>query len=459
LAGLVLTLAVAPVWACATQALAARHVVSPTTLSAPTPDGTIPQVAVNPHGEAVVVWSQYDPAKSTTTVQAAATASAHGGWTMATDLGSGSEPAVALSPKGRVIVVWSGGYPLQSAIETGPSPWRRLDGLSGEAVVSQRPQIEVDASGEALATWTEGLSAQSLTGTDYYAIGASALDAETELWLPPFRVTKPGEESFAPMAALSPTGDAVLAWQTGGPENPAESVIKSSIRPVGGSWQAPVTVSMPRADSYAADVATDAAGDSVAVWWTRTGSGRAAIQAAIRPVATGAWSPPVDLSATNHGASGPSVAMDEKGDAFAVWGRYNGHGDVVEASVRPAHRNWEAPRVISCARQDAGLSRLAVDAKGDAIAVWVAGPKRSARAFSPNYVQATVYRAGEHGWQSPIDLSSSGGFPDEPQVGIDEHGDGVVAWGDTNIGPRRGGERRVVQAAKYFERGSYKPAC
>lgn len=420
----------------------------------------MPQIAVNAHGEAVVIWSQYDPGDSTTTVQAATTASAHGGWTKATDLGSGSEPELALSPKGRVIVVWSGGGDvLQSATKIAASPWRRLDGLSGEAVVSESRQTEINGSGEALATWTEGLSAQSRTGTDYYTIRASALDAETELWQPPFSIADPGEESFAPSAALSQDGNAVLAWQTGGPENLAKSVIKSSVRPAGGSWQAPVTVSAPRADSYAVHVATDAAGDSVAVWWTRTGAGKSAIQAAIRPAATGTWGPPADLSAASHDAVAPSVAMDAKGDAFAVWDRYNGHGDVVEASMLPANHQWDVPRVISCPREDSGLSRLAVDAKGDAIAVWVAGSKGSARAFNPSYVQVTVDRAGEDGWQPPVDLSSSAGFPEIPEVGVDEHGDGVVAWGDTNIGPRRGGERRMVQAAKYSGRGSYRPAC
>src|SRR6516165_3765430 len=66
-------------------------------------------------------------------------------------------------------------------------------------------------------------------------------------------------------------------------------------------------------------VGLDASGDAVAVWLCL--EGRKAVQAAVRPAATGAWSAPrnvVRFSAGDH-ASHPALAVDAGGDAVAVW--------------------------------------------------------------------------------------------------------------------------------------------
>ena len=91
-------------------------------------------------------------------------------------------------------------------------------------------------------------------------------------------------------------------------------------------------------------VASDAAGDAVAVWWGDKGDGTAVVQAASRP-AGGAWQPPVNLSAPmNVGCcpEEPRVAMDTAGDAVAVWD--NG---TVQAASRPGGGAWQPAVTLS----------------------------------------------------------------------------------------------------------------
>jgi hypothetical protein len=52
--------------------------------------------------------------------------------------------------------------------------------------------------------------------------------------------------------------------------------------------------------------------------------------------ATPTWLAPVDLSAPGQNAGRPQVAVDHAGDAVAVWNRFSGGKEIVQAATRPA---------------------------------------------------------------------------------------------------------------------------
>jgi hypothetical protein len=99
--------------------------------------------------------------------------------------------------------------------------------------------------------------------------------------------------------------------------------------------------------------------------WTTAASG-----------ANGAWAAPVDLmsaSGQSYAGVGLDSAFDGAGNAWAIWwestdGTYY-HAEVAELPAGKAA--WTPATLLSDPAQDAETPRIAVDAQGDVLAVWV----------------------------------------------------------------------------------------
>ena len=123
------------------------------------------------------------------------------------------------------------------------------------------------------------------------------------------------------------------------------------------------------------ELAMDSAGDSIVGWEKPVGSGnRTIVQAETRP-AGGAFGVPQDLTAPEAEAS-LVLTMDAAGDAVAAWqkcptGSFPCSRFVIQAAVRRAGASFSTPAVISPARQDSLYPGLAINAHGDALAVWM----------------------------------------------------------------------------------------
>src|SRR5262249_55665801 len=113
------------------------------------------------------------------------------------------------------------------------------------------------------------------------------------------------------------------------------------------AWSQPQNIVTAKYADLYPQVATDAEGDSVAVWQQDSGGGYR-VMATYRP-AGGGWEPPATLSAhieaLPDGAS-PKVAMDAAGDVVVIWSDSNPMYSV-HAVVRPAHGTWGRPRQLN----------------------------------------------------------------------------------------------------------------
>src|SRR5271169_5936196 len=85
----------------------------------------------------------------------------------------------------------------------------------------------------------------------------------------------------------------------------------------------------------------------------------------------GAWAPPVDLSLVGQNAQTPQVAIDSAGNATAVWSRSNGSNFIIQASTKPFGGSWQpTPDNISATGQDALNPQITIDPTGNATAIW-----------------------------------------------------------------------------------------
>src|SRR5690348_1979394 len=64
------------------------------------------------------------------------------------------------------------------------------------------------------------------------------------------------------------------------------------------------------------------------------------------------WLAPADLSPPGQNATEPQVAVDASGDAVAVWARSDGSHQVIQASARPAGGTWGPAVTLSESGRD-----------------------------------------------------------------------------------------------------------
>ncbi len=246
-----------------------------------------------------------------------------------------------------------------------------------------------------------------------FAPGADAAPA----WLSPetLMTLSPG----APQLAVSPDGRAVAVstvW------NGSNVLIQASVREAaGGGWQAPVTLSEAGHESMWPQVAIDEAGEAIAVWEFQEGSSRV-IKASVLPAEGGGWQTPVTISEPTHESGSPEIVLTPGGEAIAVWSHYTGSHSVIQTSSRPAPgESWQAPVTLTSTSSEAYAPQVAVNGSGEALAVWEFDDG------SELVAQAAARPSGGI-WGAPATLSGTGHNAQWPRVALNELGEAVASW-------------------------------
>ena len=148
------------------------------------------------------------------------------------------------------------------------------------------------------------------------------------------------------------------------------------------------------------------------------------------------------LSAPADHVASPQLAIDG-GTVVVVWNRYDGKNLIVQAASRDAKtRAWSAPASLSTPGRDAQAPRIAVNSRGDAVAVW------ASVGFTGWTIQAASRPAGG-AWQPAVPLDSPQAGTAAPDVVVDDTGRAVAVWAAT------GGTGWRVQAASRNADGTW----
>jgi hypothetical protein len=186
------------------------------------------------------------------------------------------------------------------------------------------PRVALDARGDAVALWL--CLGRRERGQ------AAIRPVATGRWGVPRDVLRLGAGAYVgdPALAVDAAGGAVTVWRrysVGGPPGyQVSSVVQAAVRSAAtGKWGRPQNLSAAGTQVALPQAAIDRNGDAFVVWLTPcTDSVEEAaclgtVQAAVRPLATGTWSDPEDISGFGQRAAAPLVALDPTGDAVAVW--------------------------------------------------------------------------------------------------------------------------------------------
>jgi hypothetical protein len=274
---------------------------------------------------------------------------------------------------------------------------------------AEEPQLAVNANGDAVAVWYQFDGINDV-------IEAASLPAGGT-WSAPQRLSMPGGDCYGPHVAIDANGAATVVWYRYNGGVPP-GIVQAATRSAGGVWTMPQSLSTAPQDSSEPQVASDPRGDVTAVWSSFNGS-TDVIEAATLP-AGGGWSSAYQLS-TGGDADAPQVAIDGQGTATAVWewDSSDGLSALVQAATQAAGGNWSVPAAISLAGQDAGEPQIAADAAGDVAAVWYRFNGLA------DVIEAATRPAGGS-WSASEQLS--GGDAYQPQIALWASGKAAAVW-------------------------------
>lgn len=372
------------------------------------------QVAVDPHGNALVVWRRSDGTNDRIEARTRSAAGVLGAVRLLSRAGSdAAQPQVAMDGHGNALVAWTRVDGAGSRIEA------RLRKASGEL----GPILTVAGSGSAVGALVVAMSPNGRTLVAWSRLVGSVQRVQvrwrsaTGTLSATQTVSPPGQSADSPQAAIAPNGNAIVVWRLFSGSN---YQVQLRPRTAGGALGAVKTLSPSDRNADSPHVAVDPDGDAVVVWRILNGA-VFRIQAAARSAAgaLGAArmvSPP----SVNSGAF-PRVGMDADGDAVVAWYANNGDDVRVYARTRRAGGVFSAVAALSPAGLDAGPPQLAVDADGNSVVGWLVASGGIFRA------QARTRPAA--GPPTPVVfLSASGVNASAPDIAGNASGITLAAW-------------------------------
>ncbi len=325
---------------------------------------------------------------------------------VAVDAG-GNATAVWAKETGQVHSVAASRY----AVGAGWGPVELVE-TNDTADIQAAAEVAMDPAGNAIAVWTQAEHFPWDVWANRYSVGAG--------WGTPVLLeTNDTEDSEDPVVAMDPAGNAIAMWYSW---NGTRAIVWASRYSVGAGWGTPELLDGWDSNvSPTPDLAVDAAGNVTAVW-LRQESPRDTIRSS-RFVPGAGWTPAELVSGAARYPWDPHVAVDPAGNAIAVWTDSGAWDNDVWTNRYVIGTGWGTPALLdSESRYRADFPRVAIDAAGNAIAVW---QQSNGTLYS---TWANRYAAGK-GWGVPVAIEANGTADTGiPELAMSPAGDAVVLW-------------------------------
>jgi tripartite motif-containing protein 71 len=372
-----------------------------------TSDGTTPQVAVDPDGDAVFAWTHPDDWRIKTRARSAEGALS-GAQAISAAGQIATEPQVAVDADGNAVFAWTRADGANSRIyaraRTAAGTLSAVQTLSAAGQDAFDPQVAVDADGDAVFAWVRSDGANRRIQARARSADGALSGVQT--------VSAAGQDAFEPEVAVTPDGDAVFSWERSDGSNWR---IQTRGRTAAGALSGVQTLSAAGLHGSDGHVAVDADGNAVFAWER---SDR--LQTRARS-ATGELSAVQNISAAGQGAEEPEVDVDADGNAVFAWVR--GDDRRVQTRARSSEGTLSGIQTISAAGEGTWATepQVAVDADGDAVLAWQRFDGTNSR------IQARA-RSAEGILSSIRTISPAGRSARQPQIALDADSDAVATW-------------------------------
>jgi hypothetical protein len=333
---------------------------------------------------------------------------------------------IAVNRRGDAIVVWtvanaSRRSGLYAAYRRAGRSFGKPERISGNGVGAD---FALDARGDATFVW------QRLEGRRRGPATLEVVERAPNGRLRRVQALQAGVGEMVPSVAVNGRDDATVAWVSG---SLSQARVWCATRRHGGRFGPPTAVT-PATGATSPSVGLDDAGRALIAWdGTYTGAAEgfpyATVDTATVRVGSLAPSAGRQLAGASAGGlveSGPTVRMNSSGQALVTWEHY-GSSALAHARIRVARTAWgHAPRVVATlltSEPDQNISS-AIGSRGEAVIAWT-------NLGSPD--KASVAPGARSQFAPPKPISARGRAAGPPEVAIDQRGDAIAVWLD--LGP------------------------
>lgn len=310
-----------------------------------------PSVGIDDNGNATVVWSQVSGG---TRYIYRNTYTKGSGWgtetTISTFSSDATSPRIAMNPGGDAVVVWlqnKFGYLTPYAADLKGGVWGSPVALHADMTAQDSaPRVAIDSGGNAVAIWkrdTNQIFADShVVGGSWGGetfIGSATFAGEVAIsdsgkstivwidssyiwasastgggWTPPERISTL-QPAFGQRVAMDPFGNAIAVWYVSLGAFDARIMAN---RLTGSGWGAEVQVTQTGAEAYSPSIGMDRQGNAHVVF----NQGSSDVYDSHFLVSSLTWGAPVQIDGGNTG-SGPEIAVNPGGYAVSAWSKIN----------------------------------------------------------------------------------------------------------------------------------------
>ncbi len=386
-----------------------------------------PQIAVDPSsGNAVAVWYQTDGARNNIWSNRYV---AGVGWGTAQlieadNAGHASAPQIAIDPSGNAVAVWYQWDGARNSIWSNRyvagSGWGTAQLIETDnAGSAYSPQIALDPSGNAVVVWSQSDGTRNNIWANHFVVGigwgtAQLIESDN------------AGHAYDSQVAFDPSGNAVAVWsQSDGTRNN----IWSNRYVAGSGWgTAQLIESDDAGHAYDPRIAVDPSGNAVAVWYQYDGT-RNNIWSN-RYVAGSGWGTAQLIETDNAGnASSPQIAVAPSGNAVVVWSQSDGTRSNIWSNRYVAGSGWGSAELIESNDIGSAASpQIAIDASGGGLTVWRQYNGLRLDVWSNRYVAGS-------GWGTPqlVETDNAGSAATtSPQIVVDGSGNGIAVWAQSD---------------------------
>jgi uncharacterized protein YbdZ (MbtH family) len=275
------------------------------------------------------------------------------------------------------------------------------------------PKIVIDTNGNALAVWEQS------DGTRYN-IWANRYTAGTGWGVAALIEADNAGDASDVRIAFDANGNALAVWtQSDGTRNN----IWANRYTAGTGWGTAVLIETDNA-GHATNpkIAFDTSGNALAVWQQFDGT-RYNIWSNRYTIGTG-WGAAALIETDAGDAWSPQIVFDINGNALAVWGQSDGTRNNIWVNRYTSGTGWGTPVMIETDAGDAMSPQIAIDASGNALAIW----EQSAGTMNSNNIWANRYTAGI-GWGTAALIETDNtGEATFPKIAFDTNGNALAVW-------------------------------
>ncbi len=390
-------------------------------------DSSSQQIAVDASGNAIAVWmQQYTDASNGVHFDIWANRYTMGtGWgtpeLLETGTGFAMLPQIAMSANGNAMAVWkqyssaSNSDTILARRYTAGAGWSGAETISSGSGSATDPQIAVDANGNALAVWSQQDGA-------YYSIYANSY--RNGLWGTAVTIeTDNNGNATRPQVAFDANGNALAVWaQSNGVVTHVWANRYATSIFVVGSWAtARMIETVNSGNAEIPQLAVDPNGNAMAIWLKWDGT-RYNLWANRFTVPSLDWGTATLIEHEDLGHAGnASIAVDASGNAMAVWAQHNGTISNIWVDRYTAGTGWASAELLETNNTYADFPRVAVDASGNAMAVW----NQYRSHYFNRYVPGT-------GWSTAALVIAGSIYTNEPtqaaRFAFDASGNALAVW-------------------------------